>query len=242
MTGLARVREQEARPLWLPGLITVIGLAWALAAAAQLTGNAAMLHHDALIEGGPPLWLGVPVFLVGWLVMVVAMMLPASLPTVRAFAGSLAALDRERGLSHFLGAYAVAWSVFGLVAFAGDDVLHHVVDATPWLAANPWIVNAGVLATAGAYQFTPCKRRSLDACRSPHVADADVSAVRQGLEHARDCLGSSAALMLVMFGAGFANLWWMAALGALMTYETTGRHGHRAASAVGLRLIWLAVL
>ena len=29
MTGLARVREQEARPLWLPGLITVIGLAWA---------------------------------------------------------------------------------------------------------------------------------------------------------------------------------------------------------------------
>jgi predicted metal-binding membrane protein len=28
-----------------------------------------------------------------------------------------------------------------------------------------------------------------------------------------------------MFAEGFANLWWMIALTALMVYETAGRHG-----------------
>jgi predicted metal-binding membrane protein len=48
--------------------------------------------------------------------------------------------------------------------------------------------------------------------------------------------------MLLMFAAGFANLGWMAALAALMVYETTGRHGQRAASAAGASLLALAGL
>jgi predicted metal-binding membrane protein len=31
--------------------------------------------------------------------------------------------------------------------------------------------------------------------------------------------------MLVMFAAGVAVIWWMAALTAVMVYEKTGRHG-----------------
>ena len=44
-----------------------------------------------------------------------------------------------------------------------------------------------------------------------------------------------------MFAEGFANLWWMAALTAMMTYETSGRHGQRAASLVGIILLLAAL-
>jgi predicted metal-binding membrane protein len=48
--------------------------------------------------------------------------------------------------------------------------------------------------------------------------------------------------MLVMFAAGVADLRWMAALGALMTYEKVGRYGRAAATAAGIVALILAVL
>jgi predicted metal-binding membrane protein len=48
--------------------------------------------------------------------------------------------------------------------------------------------------------------------------------------------------MLVMFAAGVANLWWMAALTAVMVYEKTGRSGDRAVPVVGVVLLSWAVL
>jgi predicted metal-binding membrane protein len=45
--------------------------------------------------------------------------------------------------------------------------------------------------------------------------------------------------MLVGFAAGFASLWWMAALTALMVYEKTARAGLRAVPIAGLILmVW----
>ena len=34
-----------------------IAAAWVLVVAADVTGNAAVLSHDALIEDGPPVWM-----------------------------------------------------------------------------------------------------------------------------------------------------------------------------------------
>jgi predicted metal-binding membrane protein len=147
----------------------------------------------------------------------------------------------------FLAAFSLVWTIFGLAAFMGDVALHTLVDRTPFLAARPWLIEASVLVLTGVYQFMPLKRRGLAACRHPAVGLAEgrptePSAVRLGLRHALDCVASSWALMLLMFAAGFANLGWMAALAALMVYETTGRHGQRAASAAGASLLALAGL
>ena len=49
-------------------------------------------------------------------------------------------------------------------------------------------------------------------------------------------------VMLVMFAAGVANLWWMAALGAVMFYEKAGRFGDRLTPVVGVALLGLAGL
>ena len=244
-----RIAKPWSKPAFLVPVL--IGGAWLVAVIAQATGEAGLLHHHALIEGGSPLWLALPLSLVGWQVMVAAMMLPASLPTVRAL-GERVALVPERGfVRRFLGAFALVWSAFGLAAFLGDDVLHHVVDATPWLGAHPWLIEAGILALAGAYQLSPLKRRNLAACRHAPVDAAEGAtragagrqgAARLGVHHALVCLGSSWALMLLMFAEGFANLWWMVALTAVMVYEATGPHGQRVAAAVGALLLLFALL
>jgi predicted metal-binding membrane protein len=240
------MRSTAATPVRFPAVPIAIGGAWLIAVLAQATGNAHLLHHHTLIEGGPPLWIAAPIFLAAWQVMIAAMMLPASLPTIRQFGlGAVMAARPNRSLAAFLALYALVWTIFGLLAFMGDVVLHHVVDATPWLAAHPWLIEAGVLALAGAYQLTPLKRHNLEACRHPACVaptpQEQRGSFQLGLDHGLACLGSSGALMLLMFAEGFANLWWMVALTAVMVYEATGRFGQRAALAVGVGLLVLSV-
>ena len=130
------MHQALAVPRTVPAaVLTLVASAWLLAVLAAAGGAAAPLHHHALIEGGPPLWMAIALFLGAWLVMVAAMMLPASLPSILALAGLPASESRPvKTLAAFLVGYMVLWSGFGLVAFLGDVALHRVVDATPWLA------------------------------------------------------------------------------------------------------------
>jgi predicted metal-binding membrane protein len=178
--------------------------------------------------------------------MLAGMMLPASLPTIDALAARLGATAALRTPLGVLAGFAAVWTAFGLVAFIGDYVLHHVVDVTPWLAARPWLIEGGVLALAGTYQLSPLKRRSLEACRQPghlvaRTAQASATSLGLGVRHGIDCIGCSWALMLVMFAEGFANLAWMAALTVVMVVEATGRQGQRLAVVVGAALLALSV-
>jgi len=242
--------DPATRPSRGPRSIAVPALiagSWAAVLAAQWTGVAAALHHHELIEGGPPLALAIPAFLAAWLVMVVAMMLPASLPAIVLVEAATARLAMaRRARAAFLASFLIVWAIFGLAALLGDVVVHHLVDSTPWLAERPSLVEATILAVAGAYQLVPLKRRSLTVCRHPGARAAMPTAVpenagRLGLRHGLACLGSSWALMLLMFGEGFGSLGWMAGLTVLMVYETTGRHGERATTAAGVFLILAAV-
>ncbi|HEV8281314.1 MAG TPA: DUF2182 domain-containing protein [Candidatus Limnocylindrales bacterium] len=235
-----------------PAISITIAGAWLLIVLAQASGTAAALHHHALIGGDTPAATAIPRFLIAWQVMVVAMMWPASLHAIDAFWHGLPNLRRPSlAVATFLGTSAVVWAGFGLAAFVGDVVVHSVVDTTPWLGARPWLIEAVVLAIASGYQFTPLKRRFLAACRrpgdhviSPALVGADrvgANAIRLGLHHALDCVGSCWALMLVMFASGFASLWAMAALTILMVYEATGRNGERVATAAGVVLLLAAL-
>jgi predicted metal-binding membrane protein len=64
-----------------------------------------------------------------------------------------------------------------------------------------------------------------------------------GARHGMYCVGCCWALMLVSFAAGFANLWWMAALTALMAYEKLARRGRTAVPIAGVVLLaWSALI
>lgn len=244
------VRGQPGRLLGIPPAVLVaIAVAWALALAAQATGRGRLLGHDELIHSGLPLWAALGVHLLAWQVMVAAMMLPSSLPLVRLFA--TVSRNQERpgvAMSAFLAGYAVVWSVFGALAFLGDALLHDTVEATPWLATHPAVIGGGVLALAGAFQFSSLKDRCLKECRHPggfllpRYRRGTRAAFRLGRQHGLFCLGCCWAIMLVGFAAGVANLWWMAALTALMVFEKTGREGQRGVRPIGLGLIALGIL
>jgi predicted metal-binding membrane protein len=224
----------------------VIGVAWVLAAVAEGTGQANGLHHDGLIGGNLPFLLTLGLFLLAWQVMIAAMMLPSSLPFVRLFVGAI--VDRARSgrtLGALLAGYAIVWTTFGAVAFGGDLALHQVAHSSPRLHEQQWLIAGAVLAVAGGFQFSSLKDRCLRVCRHPgvylmrHYRHGTRAAFRLGVGHAFFCLGCCWALMLLMFAAGVANLWWMAALTALMVYEKTGRHGVRVARIAGvLLLVW----
>jgi len=235
-------RAQLASSASLPLAWVAIGAAWLVAAVAQMSGQSALLHHHALIEGGPPIGISVLLFAVGWLTMTAAMMLPASLGAIGTYE-SAAAGRSGASVAAFVGAFFLVWLVVGMTFFMGDVVLHAVVEATPWIAERAWVLEAGVVGLAGAYQFVPLKRRFLEACRQPQAAaHVDRPGFEAGVAHAVDCLVSSGPMMLLMFAAGLANVWWMLGLAGVMAYEARGRHGQRVASVAGAALLALALL
>jgi predicted metal-binding membrane protein/peroxiredoxin len=226
-----------------PALFVAIGGAWLLSIGAQLTNAAGLLHHHSLLEGGPPFAIALALFAASWIVMVAAMMVPASLNAIQTY-GAVAAVRGRPAVAvlGFVTAFFGVWLLFGLVCFLGDGVIHRVVDATPWLGQHAYLIAAAILAAAGVYQFAPLKRRFLGACRHATAsADSDAYGTRAGVIHAVDCVISSGPLMVLMFAAGFANAWWMVGLTALMVYETRGRHGFSVSRLAGAFLLFMAV-
>ena len=228
-------------------ILVGIAAAWAASAAAQVAGAGALLHHDALIEDGPPPAVAALLFLLAWQVMIVAMMLPTSLPVIRLYgAASAGAPGRSRAMAAFLGGYALVWSAFGALAFAFDAGLHAAVDASPLLQDYQWAIAGSVLALAGAFQFTSLKDACLDKCRHPaqflmrYYERGAAGGFRVGARHGLFCLGCCWALMLVMFAVGVASLIVMALLTALMIHEKTRPSGARAVPVSGVALLALA--
>jgi predicted metal-binding membrane protein len=249
MTSVATaVHPARRRSLARPVLLAITA-AWLVAIGAELTGASEALHHDVLIEGGPPLWAALALFLLAWQAMVAAMMLPSSMPLIRLFEGVSAKQERPgRARAAFLAGYVAVWTAFGAFAFVGDVVLHRTVEAIPWLHERPWLIGGSVLVLAGAFQFTDLKEQCLSKCRMPgpfllaHYRRGAAGGFRLGFGHGLFCLGCCWALMFVMFAAGVAVLWWMAALTAVMIYEKTGRHGAALTPVVGVVLIGLGVV
>jgi predicted metal-binding membrane protein len=245
----ARVRVLARLGLPQPTLVWVIAAAWAVAVTAQTTGQGQVLHHDALIEGGQPPWVALGLFLLAWQLMIAAMMLPSSLPLIRLFDRVSANQPKPlRAKAAFLGGHAALWSGFGVAAFLGDLGIHQLVDRWHWLAAHPSMIRGAVLVLAGAFQFSGLKDRCLTVCRHPaayllpRYRRGAGAAFRLGAGHGVFCVGCCWALMLVAFAAGVANLWWMAALTAVMVLEKTGPAGQRGVRMIGVGLVGLGIL
>jgi predicted metal-binding membrane protein len=172
-----------------------------------------------------------PAFMVMWLGMMVAMMLPAIGPVV--LAQRMAVRARSEGALvsvGFVAGYLVVWLVIGLVpllAFLAFRSRPMAAQSSLWLP----IVDGAVLVVAGAYQVTPWKSRCLRSCRSPlgfvagHDARGVGGALRAGAAYGAYCVGSCWALMAVLLVVGLMNLVWMAAIALVFLAEKNWRHG-----------------
>jgi len=223
--------------------------AWAVCVWAEMSGNAAHVHHHALYESGRPFWFAALLVLAAWQLMTAAMMLPSSLGFIRLYAATAGrAPDFPLALILFLGGYFAVWTAFALAAFTGDMQVHRIVDVWPWLAAHATLIPAATLGLAAVYQFTPLKDACLKACRHPamyllrHYRRGAFNGLRIGFGHALYCLGCCWALMLVMFAAGVAHLAWMGVLAAIMFVEKATPAGNRVVAPVGAALGVLAAI
>ena len=205
------------------------------------------LHHD--VEAGS-VALEAGLFAAGWLLMIVAMMLPSSIPLVMTF-GALVRRREHPGrlVGLLLAGYLLVWGGFGLAAWIADRGIHAAVDAMPWLAEHPQVIIATTLLVAGLWQFSPLRDRCLDECRSPlgfvmnrwRGVSERREAVTMGIAHGAFCVGCCWSLMLVMFGVGLASLSAMLVLGGLTAIEKNMPWGRRLSRPLGVVLILAAV-
>jgi len=233
-------------PLFSWVLASLIGLAWAGLALWGLSPYARFLDHAQLdagrFEGSPVLLL----FVLGWLVMIVAMMLPTSVPLVALFRAVVRdRVDGSRLIALVLLGYVAVWTIFGLLVHAGDAVLHVVVASQPWLNAHSLVISAATVLVAGAYQFTPLKYHCLERCRSPLAfvvghwrgRRPKGEAFHLGVAHGLFCVGCCWSLMLLMFAVGVGSLGWMLVLGAVMAVEKNVAWGKRVSAPLGVLLL-----
>ena len=160
-----------------------------------------------------------------WMCMMVAMMLPATTPTIDAFA-TIAQRRHARRQPYtptlvFVAGYLLAWSGFSAAAVVTQWQLYRAALLTPTLQNTSPVLAGAALLVAGLYQFTPVKMACLRGCRCPLSfimtewreghSGALAMGVRHGLSLRRLLLGADVAHVLCLgdglaLGRGFGNL------------------------------------
>ena len=242
---------------WLPVIGGLVGLAWLTLAIWEQSPYGRYLDHGRWTEIGlaaslctvlpaGPLVLPALLYVSGWLLMTVAMMLPTVMPLLAIFARiTQGRADRGILIAMLILGYLCVWTAFGLVAHASDTALHSVVAGNTFLTFNGWIVGVVVLGIAGAFQFSELKYRCLDKCRTPFSFVNEHwrgNAVRRqsfmlGVHHGVFCVGCCWAIMLLMFVVGTGSVGWMMAIGALMAVEKNVSWGRQLTAPLGVGLL-----
>ena len=181
-----------------------------------------------------------------WVTMTAAMMLPSAAPVVLLFARLRGGADTPA----FVAGYLLAWTVFGVAAYAAYRGLRASAPAfVAWDERGPWVAG-GALAAAGLYQLTPLKAACLRHCRSPlrfllHSRRGALGALGTGAAHGAYCVGCCIGLMLALFALGVMSLLWMAVVAAAILGEKAlpggRRFGHVLAAVLVALGLWVAV-
>jgi predicted metal-binding membrane protein len=203
MATARRVRERDRGLTPVAALLGLAAVAWALSA-----------ERMAGMDMGPGTALGgLPWFLVTWVVMMAAMMLPSLTAAVRASGEG----------APFVAGYLSVWTGAGLAAYAViEGVRSAGVDWLAWDRAGRYVA-AGAILAAAAYQLTRAKSACLHHCRTParraSGGRSGSAGVRAGLRYGAACVGCCAGLMAALFALGAMSLVWMAAVAALIAAE-----------------------
>jgi predicted metal-binding membrane protein len=253
----------DRRSLFLPLLGGLIALAWITLMIWAASPYGRYLDHGQWTEiglaaslcralpGGA--WL-VPAMLysAGWLTMIAAMMLPTTLPLLDIFRRlTLERADRHWLMTLVIVGYVAVWGAFGLAAHGLDAVLNGLVAGSDWLALHGWMFGGGVLAMAGAFQFSALKYRCLERCRTPfgfvnqhwRGQNPRRRALLLGVHHGVFCVGCCWAIMLLMFVVGTGSVGWMFLLGAAMAVEKNMPWGRRLSAPLGVALLgWAGMI
>jgi len=222
----------------LPGLalllLTVAG--WAFIAYQAHTMGAMEAMNGARVStmGG-----FVP-FVVGWTAMMVAMMIPATLPLILLYRvvarQRLSPAQARVGTVAMVVGYVAVWAIAGLPVY----VYALSVESVGREAA---VLPAVLLVVGGVYQFTSLKRSCHARCSGPLFflmqkwKPGTGGALRLGALHGVDCLGCCAGLMIALVALGMMNLALVFTLALIIFAEKTLPSSHRIARPLGVLMV-----
>jgi predicted metal-binding membrane protein len=237
LEALDEVRIHPSRIPTLPfvvALLLIAGGAW-LALALQARSMGLM-----------PVTMGVamPSFVVMWMLMVAAMMVPSIIPLASRYLRTIES-PRSFGLLGFTTGYVGVWAMIGVLAFALAWLAGRIAAASPMAAT---VVAAAIFAIGGIYQLTPLKDQCLARCRVPIALllryaswRGSLRHLRVGVHHGAFCLGCCWSLMVLMLAFGIMNFAAMLLLAAVVTLEKLWTHGVLFSRLVGVVCCALAV-
>ncbi|MGC0376100.1 DUF2182 domain-containing protein [Streptomyces sp. SAI-229] len=191
-----------------------------------------------------------PLFLLLWVTMTAAMMLPSMAPValtwVRGIGRRSSGRLRAARTAGFVGGYLLVWTAFGLLAYAALALTGDLVDGRPTAGHR---LGAVAFLLAGLYQLGPLKNVCLRHCRDPMSQLVRYAAFRRpardlrvGVHHGAYCVGCCAGLMAVLIPLGMMNVAAMAGLAVVIFVEKLWSRGPLLARGVGVALLVLAVL
>lgn len=179
---------------------------------------------DAPDAGGA----GMANWMLGWSLMVVAMMLPPALPLLRA----AARLFDDRGDAlrltlTVLGAFLAVWIAAGAMLFAGGTLTRAGLRLLPFGWQRLDLASGLAAIAAGLFQFSALKMACMDACRSPTAvmmlrwrpAAPARAALEIGGRYGAICVGCCWATMLLAVLVGALMLPIMVLCTLLMSAE-----------------------
>ncbi len=239
--------------------ITLLVAVIALTAAAWVLTYSGFQSMGALMALGVPMSLGMEgslsaasffAFTTMWLVMMVAMMLPSSYPTLLLHR----TVYRQRTPAAAGGTFLFALSYF--LVWTASGILFYLLYIAVGRFREAFVgAESGVLRSAGAalmisgvYQWSRLKWACLKHCQNPlhfvmeHWRDGRMGAIRMGSAHGVYCFGCCWGLMLILFVMGIMHLGWMAAIGALILLEKLFPSGRRIAHAIGIIFFLMGLL
>lgn len=210
-------------------LLAALGWWWSSLHAGAMGGDDTF---DAMGDGmsmQPHVTMSFAAFLLAWVAMMAAMMLPAVLPVMRLY-GRAAAAGNAAPVFVFVAGYFALWSAAGIPAYLAWSRLNE-----PLTQGHPWVGRfaGAVSVTVGLYQLTPLKSMCLRHCRSPlsfflqhgKSLDRPVGAFVAGGHHGLFCLGCCWMLMVLLIALGTMQLAWMVALALLIILEKVAPFG-----------------
>jgi predicted metal-binding membrane protein len=232
------LEQWRKRENLLPGLalllLTVAG--WAFIAYQAHTRGAMEAMNGARVStmGG-----FVP-FVVGWTAMMVAMMIPATLPLILLYRvvarQRLSPVQARVGTVAMVVGYVTVWAIAGLPVYVYALSVESV-------GREATVLPAVLLVVGGVYQFTSLKRSCHARCSSPLFflmqkwKPGTGGALRLGALHGVDCLGCCAGLMIALVALGMMNLALVFTLALIIFAEKTLPNSHRIARPLGVLMV-----
>jgi predicted metal-binding membrane protein len=172
-------------------------------------------------------WLGAAaMFMLMWVTMMVAMMLPSLAPILR---------HRAEGRWVVAATYFLVWTIFGAAAYIVGVALAAAAMRAHGVARAVPAATAAALFLAGLVQLTPWKAHHLGCCRA--VARPSRGAWNDGLRLGLHCVLCCSGLIVVLLVLGVMNLAVMLFVSAAITIERLAPRPAIVARAIGIAVL-----